>query len=501
MSNTDTAKGTPVTKNPFQLGKQFQEKVLQALVYDRSWAASFIEVFSVDECFEYDSLKFITNKYIGHYKAYKEFPSLEILPTLLSDSLRNGNDVALKEQVIAALNKLVRHEDLGDLGWVKERAYDFCRRQTMLRALGESIELLESNNYETVVDVVKKAMAAGTPTEQGLEYVDEIDVRYSQTYRHTVPTGVPELDDKLILNGGLGKGEIGIVVAATGVGKSHVLVDFGAAALKAKKNVLHITFELNERITGIRYDSNLIGIDSTDCPEHKEYIKEFFEKNKPELGRLQIKHMRGATTTVNTIRAYIEKIQTAINFKTDLLIVDYAGIMRSTVKYEAPRFELKKVIEELRDLGEELDFPVWTALQSNKEGVKSDYVDTSNLSEGFGQGHAVDFLIGLTRKPEDKQSGIGSLFIGKNRAGQDGIKIDIRLDTAQSRIQILSKEAAAEYRSTYEKAKAVIDSENKNKAAQALKTLVRENKDLFLNTKDVAKAQQMGVDVREIIGE
>ena len=50
----------------------------------------------------------------------------------------------------------------------------------------------------------------------------------------------------IILAGGLGRGEIGVVTANTGVGKSHFLVQMGANAMRCGKNVLHYTFELSE---------------------------------------------------------------------------------------------------------------------------------------------------------------------------------------------------------------------------------------------------------------
>ena len=50
-------------------------------------------------------------------------------------------------------------------------------------------------------------------------------------------------------------------------GKSHVLVHIGAQALKQGKNVLYYSYELNERAIGIRFDSHLLEINSTDCYE------------------------------------------------------------------------------------------------------------------------------------------------------------------------------------------------------------------------------------------
>ncbi len=430
--------------NPFKQKRDFQEKVLQAMFEDRKWAASFIDIFNIDECLEFASHKMIANLFIQHYNKYKEIPQPDTMMKVLGTTLKLKDDEALRNQTTDLMMKIAKKECLSDLAWAKDEATIFCRKQIMRKALYEAANLIEDpEQYESIDSIVKKALSKGILMDTGLDYNEDIGARYSETYRRVVPTGIPELDNEIILNGGLGAGEIGVIVAASGVGKSHCLIHLGASALLAKKNVVYISFELNERMIGRRFDSHLVHIDALDLPGHQDKVAEFLQNNKHHLGRLRIAQMRGSVSTVNTIRAYLDKLETK-NFKPDLLLIDYAGIMRSTEKFELERMERKKVMEELRDLGEELDIPVWTALQSNKEGAKSDFVDISNMAEAFGQSHPVDVALGLSRKPENKSTGIGNLFIAKNRAGRDGLKFDIMLDTAQSRLTVISPEQVAE---------------------------------------------------------
>jgi replicative DNA helicase len=273
----------------------------------------------------------------------------------------------------------------------------------------------------------------------------DIDARYSETYRNTIRTniqsvnGADSLDSRKILNGGAGAGELNVVIAPTGVGKSHFLVHVGAQALLQNKNVLHFTFELNERAVGIRYDSHLLDIDSLECPERKEEIKNFYLENAGKIGRLRVKYFPTGTATVNTLRSFIDKLALE-NFRPDMVIVDYAGIMRSTEKYELPRMELKKIYEELRCFAAELDLPVWTATQSNRDGADAEIISLANMSESYAQAHICDFVVGLGRPESQKATGIGTIFIAKNRAGVDGVTYKVRINTARSRITILSDE-------------------------------------------------------------
>lgn len=427
----------PLSVKTFKFDKSFQDKIVQSMVIDHPWAAQFLEVLELDY-FGYAYLKLVASSYIKYYKKYKEFPSQELLLSMVKDELKESSDVILTEQVKILLKRIAANQDLGDLAFVKEKSLSWCKKMALTKALDKSISYAENeDDHEKIIAVLQKAISAGNSHTSGLDLLDDVDARYSETYRQTVATGIKELDQRKILNGGLGAGELGIIVAPTGVGKSHVLIHIGAQAILQGKNVAHYTFELNERNMGIRYDSHLLGIDSTDCFEHKDKIKKFYEDNTEALGTLRIKYYPTASASVMTLRAHIQKLATS-GFRPDMVLVDYAGIMRSTAKYELMRLELKKVCEELREFADELQVPVWTALQSNKEGANSEIVDLTNMAESYAQAHVADFVIGLSRQSAQKAKGFGNIFIAKNRAGMDGIKYPIHLDTARSFLKILS---------------------------------------------------------------
>jgi replicative DNA helicase len=155
-----------------------------------------------------------------------------------------------------------------------------------------------------------------------------------------------------------------------------------------------------------------------------------------DLGRLFIKEYPTNFATVMTLRSHIEKL-TLKGFAPHVIIVDYADIMRSTHKFDSLRYELKLIYEELRGLGMELNLPIWTASQSNRDGASSDIVDLTNMSEAYGKAMVADFVVTLSRKSKEKSSGFGRLYVAKNRAGRDGIVFPMRMDTSMSTLEIL----------------------------------------------------------------
>lgn len=416
-------------------GKSFQEKIVQALLTDPRWAEQMTEVMDV-EYFEIKYLTFLAQRYFDYAKKYKVFPTLQLLVTIVRDDLKTGNDIVLRDQIIEYLQRMRANPDMGDLQYVKDKALDFCRKQALKAALETAVDQIAGEKYEQIVETIKKAVSVGSPVAIGHDFFEDHEARFTRLKRQTVPTGLDEIDSKDILQGGLGLGELGVIVAPTGVGKSHLLTSMGANAMKAGVNVLHYTFELSETQVGVRYDSHLCDIDSNLVVDNKELIMSKYKDQK--LGRLIIKEYPTNTASIYTLRSHIERLMLK-GFIPGLIIIDYADIMRSTRQYDSLRHELKLVYEELRGLATEKQFPIWTASQSNKEGSENDVVDLSNMSEAYGKAMVADVVLTISRRSHEKAAGAGRIYVAKNRAGRDGLLFNVSINTARSQFKIESQ--------------------------------------------------------------
>ncbi len=419
-----------------QYGSHFQKKCIQALLCDPVWAEQITEVLE-PAYFELKHLNYLADRYLGYARKYKAYPSLQMLVTIVKDELKQGNDQALKEQVVAYLRELKNAPDMGDIPMIKEKSLDFCRRQSLKRALEKTVDLIETENYEQIVDTIKRAVSAGTTSTLGHDLFEDVEARYVALQRSTIMTGVPELDAQKVMNGGSTRGELHCVIASSGVGKSHFMTFIGANAMRQGLNVLYFTMELSEAKVGIRFDSNFLDIDSNIIPSCKDQVAEFYANNK--LGRLKIKYFPTNEPTVNSLRAHIEKLALK-GFVPDVVLVDYADIIRSSRQYEQPRLEMKLVYEELRALAVERNVAMWTASQSNRDGANAEVVDMTNMSESFAKAFICDVIVTLSRRSNEKASGLGRLYVAKNRNGLDGIVFPLKLNTACSKFEIIGEE-------------------------------------------------------------
>ena len=79
----------------------------------------------------------------------------------------------------------------------------------------------EFENYDTLEELVREALLVGSKDTSMMDVFSDMDQVLEEDYRHPVPMGIPGIDR--LLKGGLAKGEIGVILAPTGVGKSTVL--------------------------------------------------------------------------------------------------------------------------------------------------------------------------------------------------------------------------------------------------------------------------------------
>ena len=86
----------------------------------------------------------------------------------------------------------------------------------------------------------------------------------------------------------------------------------------------------------------------------------------------------------------------------------------------------------------DLGLPVWTASQANREASNADVVGLENMAEAYGKAMVADVVLSMSRKPLEKASGSGRLFVAKNRAGRDGILFPIHLDCSMSKLKIVN---------------------------------------------------------------
>ena len=414
-----------------KFGKTFQDKLTYLILTERVFADQLGEVLDVN-FLEYKYLQSIVRSIYEYKEKYEVYPSLKIMATLIRNNI---DDDVVKEQAKEYLLSVLKDSSIvEDCDYVKETSLDFCKKQKLKEAMMRSVKLLNRSSFDEISTVINEALKLGTDVNFGYDYKLDFEERFKIKQRDPITTGWKEID--AICKGGLGNGELGVVIAPTGAGKSMALVHLGAQAVKLGKTVIHYTLEMAETSIAGRYDSCITGLKLKEMFQFKEQIH---ERVKDIEGNVIIKEYPTKSATTTTIKNHLERIKSR-GIKVDMIIVDYADLLRPVINRRSneKRHDLESIYEELRGLSQVFECPIWTASQTNRSGLNAEIVTMEAISEAFNKCFVADFICTISRTVEDKKVNKGRIFVAKNRNGIDGVVFPIRMDTSNVNIKVLS---------------------------------------------------------------
>ena len=414
------------TKKISEYGYLFQVKFIVCLITDKLFLEQIVDILD-GKYTSNDAFRWIINEIREYYNEYKDTITMEVFKIKIQEIDSDLLAVNVKD----VLREVFKNMEASDLNYVKDRALDFHKSQVLKDAIVKSAEILErdgdSDEIKSLIDI---AMQAGVERNLGHDYLEDINKRYEESARITSPTPWGLINE--LMQGGLGAGELGVIVAPAGIGKTWVLCSMGAYAISQKLNIIHYTLELNEAYVGLRYDSIFSGVEGQNLKYHKDEVIERLDKLE---GNLTIKYYPTKSCTVNTLSAHLKKV-TTFGTKVDMVLVDYADIMKDTNKHTEMRHALGNIYEDLRGLAGELQVPIWTASQTNRSALDEDVIEASRIAESYAKVMVADFVMSLSRKIEDKIGNTGRFHVIKNRFGPDGLTYPARINTNVGKIEL-----------------------------------------------------------------
>jgi len=414
-----------------EFGHNFQIKSVVCLMTKPNFIEQIIDILD-ESHYDNDSLKWIVKEAKKYFNEYKKPITLDVFKVKVNEVT---NDV-MKTTIVETLKEVYRYMEAPDLDFVQDQSLDFFKNQTLKNAIIKSVDILESNgDYEQIKNLIDDAMKAGVERDLGHEYAEDIDIRYSEMARDTVETPWDVIND--LTQGGLAGGELGVIVAPAGIGKTWILCALGAGAMKRGTNVVHYTLELNESYVGLRYDSVLTGLPNQNLKYHIEDVKSKVENVE---GELIVKYFPTKTASVNTLSAHMQKLRT-MGKDFDMIVVDYGDILRDTSNSREVRHALGNIYEDLRGLAGEFEVPIWTASQANRSALDEDVIEAQKVSESYQKIMTADFVVSLSRKVEDKIANTGRFHVIKNRFGPDGITYPAKVNTNTGHVEIYDSDS------------------------------------------------------------
>ena len=326
--------------------------------------------------------------------------------------------------------------------WFMTEFETFCRHKALEKAIIESTDLLEKQDYGTVENKIKEASQVGLVKDLGLDYFDNPKERleWIKAQAGAVSTGWKGIDQKLY--GGLNRGEMTIFAGGSGAGKSLFLQNFAVNWVQAGFNVVYISLELSEQLISMRLDSMVSGYGVKEVMRNIDDVDLKVRMKAKGAGKLRVKQMPNGVNC-NDIRTFLREYEIASGEKVDCLLVDYLDLMMP-ISQKVSGGDLfikdKYVSEELRNLATERDLLFVTASQLNRGAVEEIEFDHHHIAGGISKVQTADNVVGIFTSNAMREKGRYQIQFMKTRSSSGvGTKVDLRFDPDTLRIEDLQE--------------------------------------------------------------
>ena len=404
-------------KNFEYLGSVFQLQLLNQIIIDKEFGRSIIDVIESDY-FENKYFKIIIQMIKEYYVKFEHTPSFETLEQITKVELQQ--ELASKI-VLDTLTKIKEAPSSG-LGFVQEKGMKFCKQQELQKAMVKVQKIIdggEFENYDKAEELIREAIQVGTKGDGLLDAFSNLDDVLNEDYRHPIPMGISGIDR--LLKGGLAKGEIGVILAPTGVGKTTLMTKITNHAFNLGYNVLQLFFEDNPKIIQRKHITLWTKIHPDELTLRKDEVMTKVNEIKEAMpNHLILKKLPSDTMTMLQIKNQIRKM-VADGIKIDMVTLDYIDCVVPDKNLGDEWKSGGSVMRAFEAMCHEMDLVGWTATQGNRSSISSEVVTTDQMGGSIKKAQVGHVIITVAKSLQQKEMKLATIAITKSRIGDDGV--------------------------------------------------------------------------------
>jgi replicative DNA helicase len=404
-------------KNFEYLGNNFQIQLLNQIILDKEFSHSIIDVIE-NNYFENKYFKIIIQMIKEYYKKYDHTPSFETLEQVAKSELQQ--ETAIK--VVLDTIKKIKDAPIDGVDFVQEKALKFCKQQELQKVMKKAQKIIdggEFENYDTLEELVREALLVGSKDTSAMDVFSNLDQVLDDDYRHPIPMGIPGIDR--LLKGGLAKGEIGVILAPTGVGKSTLTTKIANHAFNLGFNVLQVFFEDNPKVIQRKHFTLWTKIHPDELSDKKDEVMNKVKEIKETMSNeLIMKKLASDTVTMNQIKNQVRKM-IADGTKIDMVILDYIDCVVPDKNLGDEWKSEGSVMRAFEAMCHELNIVGWTATQGNRSSISSDVVTTDQMGGSIKKAQVGHVIITVAKSLQQKEMKLATIAITKSRIGDDGV--------------------------------------------------------------------------------
>jgi replicative DNA helicase len=353
-----------------------------------------------------------------YHKKYESTPNFDTLEQIVKSEI---SQEMVAKIVLDTLTQ-VKEAPFEGTTFVQEKALKFCKQQELQKAMDKAQKIITQGDFESydkVEGLVRDALQVGEIDKGQTDIFANLDTVLDEDYRHPIPMGIKGIDK--LLKGGLAKGEIGVILAPTGVGKTTILSKISNTAFNLGYNVLQIFFEDNPKIIQRKHFTMWTGIEPDNLVQNKEEVMSKITEIKETMqNRLVLKKLASDTMTMSQIKNQVRKM-IADGIKIDMVLLDYIDCVLPESSSKDEWKAEGSVMRGFEAMCHELDLVGWTATQGNRASISSEVVTTDQMGGSIKKAQVGHVIISVAKTLQQKEMGLATIAITKSRLGQDGV--------------------------------------------------------------------------------
>jgi replicative DNA helicase len=398
------------------LGYSFQVKLVKQLIEDQKFSESIITIIDPNY-FDNEYMRLVVASVKNYYEKYETIPSYDTIFNLIKTEVRRE----IARESANELIKEVKDSDNKDCLHTQDVAIKFCKQQELKKATLKIQKILDTGDfdrYDECEEIVKQAITVGTEKDDGIDVFHNIKNVLSADFRSPIPTGLIGIDN--LMGGGLSKGELGVILAAFGVGKTTLITRMANTAYKMGKNVVQIFFEDNAEVIQRKHYTCFTEIPLNELEERSDEVEQKLTNFQDLTGNLILKRMPSDGTTIPHIRQYLKKL-ISNGVKPDVIFLDYIDCVQPTKQFKDEFSGEGNVMRQFETMLSELGVAGWTAVQGNRSAIGAELVEANMMGGSIKKGQIGHFILSAAKTLEQKEEGRATLAILKSRFGKDGV--------------------------------------------------------------------------------
>lgn len=403
------------------LGVDFQYRLAHHFMDDKKFFRDVSEIVD-NNMFTDPNLKKFVGALRDYYRKYEHVPSYELIEIELVSSTKTDQE---REFVLSTIDKIKNTTSEGSDG-IKDQACKFFKQQNMVvvyNKMGEIIKAGDINRYWELEELIRNAIATGARDEMGIYIKDNLGEVLSDEHRKIIPTGIGMLDK--YLEGGIGKGELGLVIGGSGFGKTTLSVAIANYAAYSGYKVVQIFFEDKEIQIQRKHIARMTNIESRNLSksENIETVKNIISRESVYDKNLILKKFNTGETSPLKIKTYLKRLMNT-GFIPDLVVLDYFECLVPSKMIKDQWEGEAHMMRQLESMGADLNVGLWVMTQGSRETMNGDLITLGKGGGSFKKIQISHIVATISRSPDDITNNKATLALLKNRAGQTSPPIE-----------------------------------------------------------------------------